>query len=180
MRPFLALALLLCLPAPGRTQGGAFRVQSEACVTLSLAQEAEEAIDRAQRWLAAHPPANDRATALLQRYAQSGADHPFRIARCDLTPLEQAMPPALPESAWADLAATLQSDAPRTLFALQRDLPLADATPPSDWRETLVRTLVNTQKVDADGGHWQTREDTVWAVLTLRALLNASPPIDLL
>lgn len=159
-------------------QGGNFRVQSEAQVSLSLAQEADEAIDRAQRWLREQPPVtNDLSRILLRRYALSSPGETFRLSKCDLTPLEHAMPAELAPEAMTNLtsAISLRREDPKALFALQRDLP--SANPPPDWRERLVTHFVNAQRIDARGGHWGDAEATVWAILSLRALLNESIPV---
>lgn len=173
--------LLFLFPAPLTwAEGVTFRVQSEAQVSLSLAQEAEEAIDRGQRWLRGQTPAtNDVAHVLLRRYALAAPGKPFALARCDLTPLEQAMPPALAPEAMTNLTAAiaLRRASPKALFALQRDLPTA--SPPPDWRERLVTHLVSAQRIDAHGGHWGSPEATVWAILALRSLLNESIPVTL-
>ena len=181
-QPFLRLAaipLLLLFAVP--VWGVEFRVQSEAQVTLSLAQEADEAIDRAQRWLREQPPAtNDVARLLLRRYALAAPGQPLTLTRCDLTPLEQAMPPPLAPDAMTNLTAAiaLRRDSPKDLFALQRDLITSPTLPP-DWRQRLVTHLINTQHIDSHGGHWGTPEATTWAILALRALLNESTPITL-
>ena len=175
------LGLLLALFAVS-AQGVEFRVQSEAQVTLSLAQEADEAIDRAQRWLRAQPPdTNDVARLLLRRYALTAPGQSFPLTRCDLTPLEQAMPRPLASDAMTNLTAAidLRRDSPKDLFALQRDLFALSASPPPDWRQRLVTHLVDTQRVDSRGGHWGTPEATTWAILALRALLNESTPITI-
>lgn len=175
-----AFLISMAWPLCGKAQEIGFRVQSEAQVPLSLAQEADEAIDRAQRWLRTRPPAtNDLAQLLLRRYALANPGKPFPLSRCDLTPLNQLMPPALSPNAMTNLTAAiaLRHDSPRELFALQRDLPAV--APPPDWRERLVTHLVSTQRIDAQGGHWDTPEETAWAILALRALLNESVPITI-
>ncbi len=178
--PLLLALLLLAIPAAAHAQGGAFRVNTQARLPLSIAQEADGAIDRAQRWLAAQAaPTGDLARAWLRRYALAPARaKPVPLPRCLLTPLQEAMPPATPAAALTNLTATLAQTnlPPRALFALQRDLPAA--TPPPDWRERLALALIDAQRVTPQGGHWQTPEETVWAILTLRALLNESTPVQ--
>ena len=86
------------------------------------------------------------------------------------------MPPPTPPNTLTNLTAALTlKPSPEALFALQRDLP--DANPPLDWRQRLTLSLIDSQQTTAQGGHWGDAESTAWALLTLRALLNASPPI---
>jgi hypothetical protein len=176
------LALLLCLlPLASQAQEVSFQLQTEASLTLSISQEADEAIDRAQRWLSAQQAPTHRIDALLRAYALAQPEEPaFRITRCDITPLEHAMPPPeMPES-YTNLTATLEQvrREPKRLFALQRDIP--QENPPANWRETLALALINTQKFSPKGGHWNNSpEDTLWAILALRALLNESIPVQL-
>ena len=173
--PFSVLLLLLT-PLLAFSQGGSFRIATESQIPLTIAQEAENAIDKGQRWLAAQPPPPEVPARILRRYALAPAGQPFTLRRCDLTPLEQAMPPPTPPNTLTNLTAALTlKPSPEALFALQRDLP--DANPPSDWRQRLTLTLIDSQQTSAQGGHWGDAESTAWALLTLRALLNASPPI---
>lgn len=173
--------LLFALPIELPAQGATIRLQTEAALTLSISQEADEALDRAQRWLATQAMPTNRVDALLRAYAVTPpARGPFRLTRCDITPLEHAMPPPESPEGYVDFAATVAQHRldPKRLFALQRDIP-ADA-PPAGWRETVALALINTQKVLPSGGHWNADpDDTVWAMLALRALLNESTPIQL-
>lgn len=183
MRPLLLAVLTLSfLPGalPCHAQGGVFRVATEGRLPLSIAQEADNAIDRAQRWLATQPPAtNDLAQALLRRYALAKPGETFRLRRCHVTPLGEALPGPIAPAALTNLTATLaRKPDPKTLFALQRDLPAAEPPPPADWRERLALALIDSQRVSAQGGHWGAPEPTAWAILTLRALLNESTPIQ--
>jgi hypothetical protein len=175
------LALFLCvMPMLGHAQEVSFQLQTEASLTLSISQEADEAIDRAQRWLAAQQAPTNRVDAILRAYALAMPNESaFRITRCDITPLEHAMPPPeMPES-YTNLTATLEQvrGEPKRLFALQRDIPTE--APPPNWREALALTLINTQKIAQNGGHWGSNDNTIWAILTLRALLNESIPVQL-
>ena len=43
----------------------------------------------------------------------------------------------------------------------------------------LALALIGSQRIDPHGGHWGDADATAWALLTLRALLNASPPLRL-
>ncbi len=172
----LALGLLGALPM--HAQGGAFRVATEAEVPLSLAQEAEEAIDRAHRWLLAQPAeTNSLAHVSLRRYALATKGEPFALAPEAYAALETLLPPPMDPSIATNLTAALETfvHRPRELFALQRDLPAVAPTP--DWRERLVLHFVNHQQVEIHGGTWGTATDTAWAILALRALLNESIPI---
>lgn len=156
------------------------RIQGAQLLPLSIAQEAEEAIERAQTWLAAQgAPTNAASARLLYRYALASEQRPFTLSRCDLTPLTEIMPKATEAALLTNLTAALAQsrDNPRALFALQRDLPEAQPPPPDYWREALALALINTQKIDRQGGHWGSREASIWALLTLRALLNESAPI---
>ena len=178
LRAFCFLFSVLCslFPLQAFSQGGSFRIATESQIPLTIAQEAENAIDKGQRWLAAQPPPPEVPARILRRYALAPAGQPFTLRRCDLTPLEQAMPPPTPPNTLTNLTAALTlKPSPEALFALQRDLP--DANPPSDWRQRLTLTLIDSQQTSAQGGHWGDAESTAWALLTLRALLNASPPI---
>ena len=155
---FSVLCSLLAFP-----QGGSFRAASESQIPLSIAQEAEGAIDKGQRWLAAQPPpAGDLPRLLLRRYALAPADAPFTLSRCDLTPLQQAMPGPTPPTLLTNLTAALDlRPDPKALFA------------------RLALALIGSQRIDPHGGHWGDADATAWALLTLRALLNASPPLRL-
>ena len=177
----VGVALSVLLWAAGLSaQGFEVRVQTETNLPLSIAQEADEAIERGQRWLTAQTfPTNALPARILVDYALASAEKPFTIRRCDLTPLEQAMPPETDVEACTNLTATLALPAyhhsPKALFALQRDLP--KYAPPPDWREQVALVLINTPRIAPTGGHWQTPEETLWALLALRALLNESAPI---
>lgn len=177
----LALIAFVALPALGVAKAQSFQLQTEASLTLSISQEADEAIDRAQRWLTTQPAPKQRIDKLLRDYALAPAEaSAFRIARCDITPLEYAMPAPEAIEAYTNLTATVEQHRsnPKRLFALQRDIPTEN--PPSNWRETIALALINTQKVTSMGGHWNdSAEDTLWAILALRALLNESTPVQL-
>lgn len=181
LRYLLALIAFVTLSTLGVAEAQSFQLQTEASLTLSISQEADEAIDRAQRWLTAQPAPAQRIDKLLRDYALAPADAPaFRIARCDITPLEYTMPAPEAIEAYTNLTATVEQcrSNPKRLFALQRDIPTEN--PPSNWRETIALALINTQKVTPLGGHWNdSTEDTLWAILVLRALLNESTPVQL-
>lgn len=179
-------SLLLCVatiniaPLWGNAQMHSFQLQTEASLTLSISQEADEAIDRAQRWLNTLNAPTNRVDALLRAYALALPSEPaFRITRCDITPLEHAMPPPETPESYTNFTAVVEQAKrhPKRLFALQRDIPM-DA-PPSNWRETLALALINTQSITPKGGHWGDCDNTIWAILTLRALLNESIPVQL-
>lgn len=174
------IAAIVCLPLAA--QNLTLRVQTEAALPLSIAQEADEAIERARQWLEAQgSPTNAFPQALLYRYALAETDRPFTLHRCDLTPLQAAMPDPTPPAALTNLTTALaqyRTD-PKALFALQRDLPAATPPPPPYWREELALALINTQQITPAGGHWGSFPNTLWALLTLRALLNESAPIRL-
>ena len=176
--PLLAALLAAALAA---AQGGAFRVRTEGRLPLSVAQEADQALDRANRWLAAQPaPTNDLARLTLRRYALAPAGRPFVLERCALTPLEHALPPP-PDGAVTNLTAALaqRRDDPKALLALATALGTQAQTPDPAWRERIALTLIETQRVTAQGGHWGGQGQTVWAILALRQLLGESPPITL-
>ena len=178
----LLLRLFTLIALPVLAQDLSLRIQTEASLSLSIAQEADEAIERAQHWLEAQgTPTNSLPQRLLYRYALADAKRPFTLHRCDLTPLEAAMPAPTPPAALTNLTATLAEyrQNPKALFALQRDLPLASPPPPPDWRELLALELINSQRITPTGGHWGSFPNTLWALLTLRALLNESAPIQL-
>lgn len=176
------LAAVLCALAAGvacARQGGAFRVQTEATLPLSIAQEAESAVDKARQWLAAQPPeTNDLARAVIRRYALAPAGKPFTLAPCELTPLEQALPPP---PAHTNLAAALSAPVgdPKALAALAAALSSPGAEAPAGWRRALALALVDAQRIAPPGGHWGGPEDTAWALLALRILLNDLPPLAL-
>ena len=173
--PFSVLLLFLT-PLLAFSQGGSFRAQTESAIPLTIAQEAENAIDKGQRWLAAQPPPPELPARILRRYALAPVGQTFTLHRCDFTPLEQAMPPPTPPNTLTNLTAALTlKPNPKALFALQRDLP--DANPPPDWRQRLTLSLIDAQQTTPQGGHWGDPESTAWALLTLRSLLNASPPL---
>lgn len=165
---------------PLAAQDLSLRIQTEATLPLSIAQEVDEAIERAQQWLEAQgTPTNNVPQRLLYRYALADTSRPFTLHRCDLTPLQAAMPEPTPPAARTNLTAALTQyrQDPKALFALQRDLPAA--SPPPYWREELALALINTQQITPSGGHWGSFPNTLWALLTLRALLNESAPIHL-
>ncbi|MGN0887206.1 MAG: hypothetical protein ACI4RT_09490 [Candidatus Spyradenecus sp.] len=179
MRHFL-LCLFSLFALSLVAQDLSWRIQTEATLPLSIAQEADEAIERARQWLEAQgAPTNTLPQRLLYRYALADTSRPFTLHRCDLTPLEAAMPDPTPPAALTNLTATLTQyrQDPKALFALQRDLPAA--SPPPDWREALALALINSQQITPSGGHWGSFPNTLWALLTLRALLNESAPIHL-
>ncbi len=187
MRGHLLLLLilapvLLLAQAPVDATAGTnltlIRLQSESEVPLSLAQEAEMTIDRAQRWLSAQPPPTDPNEHLLYRYARLPARAPLILKQCELARLEATLPPPPDAHTTTNLTAAIEASqsSPKALFALQCHLP--QLNPPSDWRETLVKVFVNTQKVTPTGGYWKNQSETVWAILALRALLNDSSPIQ--
>lgn len=173
------LPVMIVPPEEVCAQGVSFQLATDAQLSLSIAQEAEEAVDRAQRWLRQQPPAKDRAERLLRDYALTSADSEgFTISRCDLTPLQQAMPAQETEAFAMAFALAVEKNRHdyKRLFAFQRDMPVVN--PPANWRETLALTLINAQKITPIGGHWANNpQATTWAVLTLRALLNASPRV---
>ena len=161
-------------------------VQNEAVLPLSILQEADEAIERGQRWLqhqthTIKPIQNEQPWSLLRQYVLIPSGKTFHLHPCALTPIEQIMPPILSDHILTNLVTVLSQSttSPQTLFALQRDLPNLP-TPPPNWREKLTLTLINTQHCSAFGeGHWGNEEQTIWAILALRSLLNESPPIRL-
>ena len=80
--PLLAITLCATLVHSAETS---FRLQTESELTLSISQEAEEAIDRAQRWLKANSTASNRVDTLLQNYALANpGGEPFVLYRCDI------------------------------------------------------------------------------------------------
>ena len=177
---FFALLLILLLALPASSAETSFRLQTESELTLSISQEAEEAIDRAQRWLKANANATNRIERLLHNYALANpGDEPFVLYRCDITPLEYAMPQPEALSTITNLTTFIETERPsmKRLFALQRDLPLEHPLP--NWRETITLAIINAQKVTPQGGHWGSQEETQWAILALRALLNESVPVRL-
>lgn len=174
------LLLFALVGLPFAAQDLSLRIQTEATLPLSIAQEADEAIERAQQWLETQgAPTNNVPQRLLYRYALADSSRPFTLHRCDLTPLQAAIPEPTPPAALTNLTAALAQyrQEPKALFALQRDLPAA--SPPPYWREELALALINTQQITPSGGHWGSFPNTLWALLTLRALLNESAPIHL-
>lgn len=177
---FALLAVMVWMPFGAFAQV-AVAVANDAELSLSLAQESEEAIDRAERWLPTHPLPKDAALRTLYDYLQTPQTEVFVLQQCDLTPVEQAMPAKLSVADLEDFLVFLQThrSEPKLLFALQRDLG-ALSNPPIGWRDAVAKTLVNTQKVVRGTGHWNdSAEDTLWAVLALKALLHASPAITI-
>ena len=173
------LFIALCVPLAHSAETS-FRLQTESELTLSISQEAEEAIDRAQRWLKANSTASNRVDTLLQNYALANpGGEPFVLYRCDITPLEHAMPQPEALGAITNLTTFIETERPtmKRLFALQRDLPLENPLP--NWRETITLAIINAQKVTPQGGHWGSQDETLWAILALRALLNESVPVRL-
>ncbi len=158
--------------------GYTIRVQSSARLPLSVAQEVDEAIERGQRWLEATPLVATNATALLRRYALVKGREAFEVSEEERAQLEQALKAVrdAPEAqgAWEEVLAK-KSVAPAVLFALQARS--AQEAFPADWREELALRLVNTQRISPKGGTWGDAQETLWAILTLRALLNESTPL---
>lgn len=172
-----AAALALLTPAAAQL---AFDLRADAEVSLSLSQEADVALDRAIRWLGTRPAPRDGMAAWMLRYAQMRPGETARLTACEVTPFTESLPPPVDADPSVPLE-TLLAEKPgdtRFRFALQRALAEAD-NPPPDWRERLLRELIVTQTVDPKtGGHWGNDTDTtVYAVLTIRALLNQSVPI---
>lgn len=150
-------------------------LRGENELSLSISQEADEAIERATRWLANNPPPfAPPALAHLNRYAFAPTGEPFPLPAETWQTLEARLPPLTEAELAAARPETLALASPCKLFALQREWCLS-LNAPTGWRETLALTLINTQKVTETGGHWQTPEQTLWAIITLRALLNESP-----
>lgn len=179
LRPLTLLCALL-LANVALSAETSFQLQTESQLTLSISQEAEEAIDRAQRWLKANANATNRIERLLHNYALANpGDEPFVLYRCDITPLEYAMPQPEALTTITNLTTFIETERPsmKRLFALQRDLPLEHPLP--NWRETITLAIINAQKVTPQGGHWGSQEETQWAILALRALLNESVPVRL-
>ncbi len=174
----LLLALLL-IPLCAPLLAANLTVQTELAIPLSLAQEAENAIDRAQRWIRSQPCECTNATeTLLHKYALLPKGEKLSLSERDLTLLEKSFPPAILPTQMKELpeVIALLSANPKALFALQQQLPTTEA--PSGWRETFVQTLINTQKATPAGGYWQDPHATLWAILTLRSLLNEPNPIE--
>lgn len=182
LRPLTLLCALL-LANVALSAETSFQLQTESQLTLSISQEAEEAIDRAQRWLrATATPPPHHVEQLLHDFALANpSDAPIVLYRCDLTPLEHAMPQSEDEilGSITNLTTFIETERPsmKRLFALQRDLPQTHALP--NWRETITLAIINAQKVTPQGGHWGSPEETRWAILALRSLLNESVPIRL-
>jgi len=132
-----------------------------------VAQEVDEAIERGQRWLEATPSVATNATAL-----------PFEVSAEEYAQLEKALKAVqkAPEAkgAWEEMLARKGVE-PAVLFALQARKE--QEAFPEEWREVLALRLVNTQRISAKGGTWGDERDTLWAILTLRALLNESTPL---
>ncbi|MEG2415213.1 MAG: hypothetical protein RSB74_04775 [Kiritimatiellia bacterium] len=151
---------------------------TEADVSLSLRQEADVAIDRAIFWLSKQAaPTNDLMTVWLWHYAQLRSGANATLTKCQLTPFQEALPKKSVDEkslSLTDAIATHPNDT-RYLFALQREQSSEKSE--FGWRETLLRELVNTQKITATGGNWRSVDQTVWGILTLRALLNQTIPI---
>ena len=121
LRALCFLFSVLCSLLAGHVsaqQGGSFRAQTESQIPLTIAQEAENAIDKGQRWLAAQPPPPEVPAQILRRYALAPAGQPFTLQRCDLTPLEQAMPPPTPPNTLTNLTVALTlKPSPKALSA---------------------------------------------------------------
>lgn len=158
----------------------AFDLPADAEVSLSLSQEADMALDRAIRWLGSRPEPRDAMARWMLRYARMQPGETAYLTQCEITPFTESLPPPValaPGDTPEALLAAHPGDT-RFRFALQRALSEAE-NPPPGWRETLLRELVVTQSVDPKaGGHWGDDTDsTVYAVLTIRALLSRPVPI---
>ncbi len=178
MSRLFCLLLLLTVTAP--LMAVTLTVKTDAAVSLSLAQEAENAIDRAQRWVKSQPCECTNATqTLLHKYALFPKGEDFKLSEQDVALLKKALPPAIVPVNPEELPQVIELliDDPKALYALQQSLPTAEA--PTGWRETFVRALVNAQQVTPTGGYWQDPPATLWAILTLRALLNESIPVTI-
>ncbi len=177
----LLVVLLLLLACPVGAQ--VIRVQTEGAVTLSVAQEAEHAIDRAQTWLKQQPlEADDATLAVLRRYAVTPGYTTLELTAEELELLNRAVPVFEAEELQK---VVFTPDAPpqdyKALFALQRfltDMPPKDVA--TDWRETMAQCLINAQRVTSQGAYWKDADATLWGLLTLRALLYDAPAIKVI
>lgn len=180
----LLLLLAATQPAPPPEPG--------APLDLSITQEADAALDRARRWLTPR-----LHTLRLQTAGTNATLNAWLLAyaatQTPIPPPPQPLP-LPPPLAIPPLARTWLPDGPdippqtpitnRYHFAVQRTLaphrqtwPHQDAPLPH-WREELARRIINTQRITPQGtGHWATPDETLWAILTLRALLRESPPV---
>ncbi len=174
----LHLLALLLLTAP--LMAVTLTVQTESRVSLSLAQEAENAIDRAQRWVRSQPcECQNAVQRLLHKVALLPSGERLTLSEREVACFAKHLPAGIRPVAMEDLSATIQLllPEPKALYALQRELPMAQDVP-EGWREEFVRALVNAQKVTPAGGYWQDPPSTLWAIMTLRALLNEPLPIE--
>lgn len=150
-------------------------LRGENELSLSISQEADEAIERATRWLESHPlPPAPPALTHLKHYAFAPAGEPFPLPAETWQAFEALLPPLDEAEAETTPLENLVNASPCKLFTLHREWSLSPNAP-AQWREPLALALINTQKVTETGGHWQTPEQTFWAIITLRALLNESP-----
>ena len=174
MLAFAVAVASVCSCAWGYT----IRVHSSARLPLSVAQEVDEAIERGQRWLEATPSVATNSTALLRQYALVKGRGAFEVSAEEYAQLEKALKAVqqAPEAkgAWEEVLARKGVE-PAVLFALQARKE--QEAFPEDWREVLALRLINTQRISAKGGTWGDERDTLWAILTLRALLNESTPL---
>ncbi len=163
MKHLLPLLLLFALPLVAAPIS--IEVPSEQEVSLSLAQEADMAIWRAQRWLSLQSDRfpEDEISLWFVTYAQ-----------CQL---DDTAPTPLPEKKALDAYILAPGDE-TSMRVRFRNLSLRDFIS-SEERETIIRQLVNTQKVLPTGGHWGKASvlETTFSILTLRYLLNQSIPL---
>ncbi len=153
---------------------------------LSIYLETEAAIDRAQRWLAVHklPQESPALTHWLYDYAtlKAPASHPATLPFKQIAPFVKATQCPVTDKVLLKeslaLPATMPTGAGRfqALFQRAQRLLLKQSDwqsihPLPDWRLIYAETIVNQQKVvEGDLASWQTIEDTIWAIIALRAL----------
>ncbi len=143
------------------------RVQTEGALTLSVAQEAEHAVERAQQWLKDQPiPSNDPTRECLTRYALMPSYKTLTLTPKAFDLLNQAVPQAVTTN-------DETQNVYKQLFA--RQLLRTSPHPSADWREQMAQRIINAQRITPQGAYWQDAESTLWAILTLRALLNDAP-----
>lgn len=176
--------LLLCvgvvLSGMGRTQSETFIFETEAELSLSLYQECEETVSRAERWLSRCPRTRDVAKAealLLATFAIDAiarGGHPVEVKSTWLDALAEVsktycasdsplrerfitFDQALVEQRFSTVVAHPMEVAFYSLCLLQRQ---NSGTLPDDWRTQIALHLVNSQRCDVNGGFWVVPNDT--------------------
>ncbi|MDO4527351.1 MAG: hypothetical protein Q4C03_00990 [bacterium] len=164
-----------------------FAFETEAELSLSLFQECEEVVSRAERWLSQHPRVKDE-----------NANEALPLATLAIDAIARGGQPVIVEATWLEALATVSktlcaTDSPlqERFVSFERALaeggfPTVEAHPievafyslyllqqqhsgklPEDWRTQIALQLVNTQRYDAKGGYWKAPQNHTLSPIAL-------------